>query len=358
MKILVTGGAGFIGHSLIAALPAHHDVIVVDSLVPETHGAGATFSRALAERARCIRCDVADVAAWRDAAAGTHTVVHLAALTGTAQSAHQAERYRRANLTGTIRLCEGLASLDQRPGRVILASSRAVYGEGPYLAPERGDVVFPPARRERDVRDGRWEPSLVPRRSLHPVAASEDMPTCPTSVYASTKAAQERHCAAFGARLGIETIAMRLQNVYGPGQHGTNPHAGVVAAIARGILQDRRVELFEDGEMTRDFVHIDDVVRALRWAIDDRRPLPRTANIGTGRRTSLRSLVGMLSAAAPAPPTVTCSGRFRAGDVRHACADTAQWSARFGAWEPVTLEAALPAYLTWLIDARTASAPL
>jgi dTDP-L-rhamnose 4-epimerase len=357
MKVLVTGGAGFIGHSLIAALPAAYEVVVVDSLVPEAHRGGADFPRALAQRAHCIRCDIADVAAWRDAAAGTQVVLHLAALTGTAQSAHQAERYRRANLTGTIRLCEGLASLARRPRRVILASSRAVYGEGPYLDPEHGDVVFPPARRAGDVGDGRWEPLLSPRRSLRPVAASETMPMRPTSVYASTKAAQERHCAAWASRHGVETIAMRLQNVYGPGQYGTNPHAGVVAALARGVLQDRRVELFEDGEMTRDFIHIDDVVRALHWAMECEQPLPHTANIGTGRRTSLRSLVEMLAVAAPMPPTVTCSGRFRAGDVRHACADTAHWRGRFGAWQPIALETGLPAYLDWLNDARAAACP-
>jgi dTDP-L-rhamnose 4-epimerase len=109
MKILVTGGAGFIGRALVAALPARDEVVVIDALVPDVHGAGARFPADLARRARCVHADVADVAAWRDAAAGVQAVVHLAALTGTAQSAHQPGRYRRANLTGTIRLCEGLA---------------------------------------------------------------------------------------------------------------------------------------------------------------------------------------------------------------------------------------------------------
>jgi dTDP-L-rhamnose 4-epimerase len=341
---------------LIATLPAAYDVVVVDALVPDAHGAGATFSPALRARAHCIHADVADVTAWRDAAAGAQAVVHLAALTGTAQSAHQAERYRRANLTGTIRLCEGLAAGRQPPARLVLASSRAVYGEGPYLDPEHGEVVFPPARHARDVRGGRWEPSLSSRRVLHPVAAAEDMPTCPASVYASTKAAQERHWAAFGSRHGIATIAMRLQNVYGPGQRGTNPHAGVVAAIARGIMRDRHVELFEDGEMTRDFVHVDDVARALRWALECDGPLPRTANIGTGQRTSLRTLVELLARAAGADPTVTCSGRFRAGDVRHACADLARWREWAGPWQPIALDRGIPAYLAWWLDAPAASA--
>jgi dTDP-L-rhamnose 4-epimerase len=357
MKILVTGGAGFIGRSLIAALPQHCEVVVVDALVPETHGDRAMFPKALAERAHCIHCDVAAVESWSDAAAGVDIVVHLAALTGTAQSAQQAERYRRANLTATIQLCQVLASRERRPQRLILASSRAVYGEGPYLDLESGDVVFPPARREMDVRDGRWELSLSRHGRLVPVAAAEQMPTHPASVYAATKVAQERHCAAFGSRHGVATMAMRLQNVYGPGQDGSNPHAGVVAAIARAILQDRRVELFEDGEMTRDFIHVDDVVRAMCWAIASEAGSPETANIGTGRRTSLRTVVDLLSTAAGVRPAVTYSGRFRAGDVRHAFADTSAWHRRCAAWRPVDLERGLPAYMNWLIDQRASATP-
>jgi dTDP-L-rhamnose 4-epimerase len=356
VKILVTGGAGFIGQALIASLPADYDVVVVDALVPDVHGADAEFPPGLARRARCLRADVADVEAWRPAAVGVQAVVHLAALTGTAQSAHQVERYRRANLTGTIRLCQGLASLDHPPERLILASSRAVYGEGPYLDHVGGEVVFPRRRRQDAVGDGRWEPWLPGRGMLSPMAASEAMPTRPASVYAATKVAQERHCAAFASRHGAAAVTLRLQNVYGPGQHGTNPHAGVVAALARGVLTTRQVELFEDGDMTRDFIHVEDVVRAMRWAVEAVTPLPRILNVGTGRRTSLRSLVGMLAEAAGRPTVVGCSGRFRAGDVRHACADTAQWCRSFGAWQPLTLETSVPGYVEWLRDARPASA--
>jgi dTDP-L-rhamnose 4-epimerase len=355
VKIFVTGGAGFIGQSLIAALPPRYEVVVVDSLERETHGDRPSFPAPLSQRAHCIRSDVADTGAWKDAAAGSRIVIHLAALTGTAQSARQAERYRRANLTATSRLCDGLASLARGPERLILASSRAVYGEGPYLDPERGDVVFPSARSESKVRDAGWEPTVTGRGRLQPVAASEDMPTHPVSVYAATKVAQERRCAAFASACGVETMAVRLQNVYGPGQDGSNPHAGVVAAIARAILDDRSVELFEDGEMTRDFVHIDDAVGALLWAIETDALLPRTVNIGTGRRTSLRALVNLLSAAAGRQPAVICSGRFRPGDVRHAVADTSAWARRREGWHPAALESAIPAYLDWLIDQRVPS---
>ena len=356
MKILVAGGAGFIGQSLVAALPAKYEVVVVDSLVPEIHGDHPRFTTALLRRARCIRCDVADIDVWKDAVAGAQTVVHLAALTGTAQSAHQAERYRRANLTGTMRLCEGLSSFARQPQRLILASSRAVYGEGPYLDTQHGDIVYPSARRDHDARRQQWEPSLSRRSVLRPVAASEGMPTRPVSVYAATKIAQERHCARFALRHGVVTIAMRLQNVYGPGQNGTNTHAGVVASLARDVIRDRRVELFEDGEMTRDFIHVDDVVRALRWAIECGDPMPRAVNIGTGRPTSLRTLVHLLTTAAGQQTAVTCSGRFRAGDVRHAFADTSTWAGWFGSWQPIALEAAIPKYLDWLTAEHSASA--
>jgi dTDP-L-rhamnose 4-epimerase len=239
---------------------------------------------------------------------------------------------------------------------LILASSRAVYGEGPYLDSGRGEVVFPPARRKPGLPAAGWEAMLPGRGPLQPLAASEAMPCHPASVYAATKVAQERHCRTFAARHGVATIALRLQNVYGPGQDGLNPQAGLVAALARGVLQHHRIELFEDGAMTRDFIHIDDVVRAMRWSLEARLPLPPVANVGTGWRTPLRQVAELLAGAAGVPLTVSCSGRFRAGDIRHACADTTLWRAWCGTWEPVTLDAALPAYVQWLTDAKAASA--
>jgi dTDP-L-rhamnose 4-epimerase len=181
------------------------------------------------------------------------------------------------------------------------------------------------------------------------------MPPQPASLYAATKLAQERAVAALASRCGVAAVALRLQNVYGPGQDGSNPHAGVVAALARGILQDRSVELFEDGEMSRDFVHVDDVVRALRWAIEFDGAMPDVLNVGTGRRTPLRRLAELIDAHAGGGADIHCSGRLRAGDIRHAAADTTAWSAAFGSWTPVTLDGAMPAYLDWLAAQRVAA---
>jgi len=353
MKVLVTGGAGFISQSLIAALPAAYEVVVVDSLAPEAHDGATDIPAALSARARCICADVADVDAWSAAAAGVDVVVHLAALTGTGQSDRQAPRYLAHNVTATARLCDALAGLSRPPHRVILASSRAVYGEGAYADGDR--LIFPGARRDEDLAAGQWE-LTVDGRSLRPVATAEDAPVAPVSVYALTKLLQERLVRACAERLGIDSVMLRLQNVYGPLQGGANPHAGIVAALARGIVQENRVELFEDGDMTRDFIHIDDVVGVFRAAIDRQTTIAQTLNVGTGRRTSLRQLVALLSELAAAPAVVSCHGRFRGGDVRHAAADMGRLAQFAGEWQPRDLAAGLTGYVGWLaqhLEARS-----
>ena len=335
----MTGGAGFIGRRLIAALDDSCEIAVLDALVPEVHAPGADFPSELRRRAHCVRADLGDVAAWRGAAAGVDVVVHLAALTGTGDSDAQPKRYLDHNVLATVRLCEVLDVC--QPSRVVLASSRAVYGEGPYRAGDR--VVYPGARRAAALAAGQWE--CV--GAGEPMLCDESAAAQPVSFYGLTKLWQEQVLSAFAATRGIGLHVLRLQNVYGPLQDGTNPAAGIVATLARNIICGRGVELFEDGEMTRDFVHVDDVVRAIISSIEVATG-QQTFNIGTGSRTSLREMVRMLSGFAGESPMVSCAGRYRLGDVRHAAADMSRYARAAGAWTPIALADGLSSYVDWL----------
>lgn len=345
MRLLVTGGAGFIGRSLLRALPPGDDVVVIDSLVPEVHGPAAAFPPDVAARAHCIHCDVGEVEAWQRAAEGVDVVVHLAALTGTGQGMYQQQRYVAGNVAATRRFGDGLAALRGRPSLVILASSRAVYGEGPY---RDGDQVrYPGSRSDADLAAGRWDFANAAGEALVPMPAHEEAATQPVSVYALTKQGQEEALAALASRLGFGLLVLRLQNVYGPLQQQANPYTGIVGTFANAMLGEGRLELFEDGEMSRDFVFIDDVVRAMLAGIRHPGRWQHTLNVGTGRRTTLRAMASQLAAIAGVTPAVECTGRYRVGDIRHASADMRAYQNMVGPWRPTPLADGLAAYVAW-----------
>lgn len=354
MKLLITGGAGFIGRALLRALPPETEVVVVDSLVEDVHGADAAFPDEVARRARCIRCDLRDVDGWRHAVTGTDVVVHLASLTGTGQGMYQQARYREHNVLATSRLCEVLSAMRPRPYRVVLTSSRAVYGEGAFLD---GDAVVHPAPRRADaLAAGQWEIAGRDGRPLTPAAVAEQAPAQPASVYGLTKLEQERLLSRFATESELDLIVFRLQNVYGPWQQTANPYAGIVGTLVHGVLGAGAVELFEDGEMTRDFVFVDDVVAALLAGVRQAGPVAATFNVGSGHSESLRDVVRLLGDLTGRTPAVAISGRYRVGDIRHARADMRAYELAFGSWRARGLADGLREYLDWYVTQPAASA--
>jgi dTDP-L-rhamnose 4-epimerase len=345
MKILVTGGAGFIGRWLLRHLSPTVDVVVVDLLEPQVHGPGAEFPVEVRARAECICADVQDVGKWSAAATGCDVVVHLASQTGTGQSMYQEARYIEHNVEGTKRLCEGLATLPALPRSLILASSRAVYGEGAFL--QERQVVFPGPRDAEALAAGRWELENHDRTPLQPTPTPEHAPLQPSSVYGITKVRQEQIIADFSRVHGLRHVTLRLQNVYGPWQQLSNPYTGIIGTFANGILRDGRVELFEDGLMTRDFVSVKDVVATIVTSMADTRPDSLTLNVGTGQPLTLRDTVALMSTAIGRHVDIACRGRYRLGDVRHACADMTAYSRAFGAWKPIALAEGLADYVEW-----------
>ena len=360
MRVLVTGGAGFIGRRLVRRLTRDGaDVAVLDALVPSVHGEEATVPDL--GGALFVRGDVRDPAAWVEAArGGVDAVVHLAAETGTGESMYRTCHYVDVNVRGAAILCDLITRREINPGRVVLASSRAVYGEGPYRTP-RGEVVYPGPRSRAALEAGRWEPEGPSGESLSPVAAdAASARTAPASAYGTTKLAQEELLRVALPPAGIGFVALRLQNVYGPGQSLLNPYTGILSIFSVQLLHGERVRLFEDGLATRDFVYVDDAVDALAIGLRvDVARTPAILDVGGGTRTAIAEAAEMLRRKLDAPPeAVAVTGEFRVGDIRHAQADLSRADALLG-WRPsVPLDRGLDALTEWVRDVAAAGSRL
>jgi dTDP-L-rhamnose 4-epimerase len=323
--LLVTGGAGFIGSSVVAALvAAGHDVTVLDSGHPAAHRGPLP---PIAQVAQVLRHDLRDRDAVDRALAGVDAVVHQAALVGLGTDLDDLPEYVGCNDLGTAVLLAAMA----RAGvsRLVLASSMVVYGEGAYTCPAHGPVR-PAARAVADLAAGRFEPGCPDCGApLEPDLVSEDAPLDPRSVYAATKLAQEHLSAAWARQTGGSVAALRYHNVYGPGMPRDTPYSGVAALFRSALEAGRPPRVFEDGRQRRDFVHVSDVARANLAALDLDRPGLRAYNISSGVPVTIGEVAtGLATATAGPAPVVT--GEFRLGDVRHIVASPARAAAELG----------------------------
>jgi len=321
-KILLTGGAGFIGSHLASALVERgHQVRVLDIMHPQVHGTESR--RPEPPGAEMIRGDLLDPGILARALEGMEVIFHQAAAVGVGQSMYEAARYTRVNSLGTAMLMEKIATPGSRVEKVIVASSMSIYGEGRYRCPACGPVAPDQRGRER-LRSGKWEPACpVCGQDLTPLPTDESKPPNPSSVYAITKRSQEETVLVMGKAYGIPAVALRYFNVYGPGQALSNPYTGVAAIFSSRLLNRNPPCLFEDGEQGRDFVHVADIVQANLLAMEKREADFQVFNVGTGIRTSLRELVrGLTRRLAPENNVVPkILGTFREGDIRHCYAD-------------------------------------
>ncbi|MEX2288707.1 MAG: NAD-dependent epimerase/dehydratase family protein [Mycobacteriales bacterium] len=327
MHVLVTGGAGFIGgHVVTALLDAGHTVRVLDALLPEVHGGG--WPSSLDTRAERVHADVRSADSYKQALDGIDAVCHQAAMVGLGVDLQDLPRYVGHNDLGTAVL---LAAMDRAGiGRLVLASSMVVYGEGRYSCAEHG-VVRPGPRAESQLADGRFEPPCpVCGRPLQPGTVPEDAPLDPRNVYAASKTAQE-HLAASWARAGGGTaVALRYHNVYGPRMPKDTPYAGVASLFRSALQRGETPRVFEDGGQRRDFVHVRDVAQANRLALTAGRPGALVAyNVASGVPHTVGDLARELAAACEGPaPVVT--GQYRLGDVRHVVASAERARAELG----------------------------
>jgi dTDP-L-rhamnose 4-epimerase len=351
--VLISGGAGFIGSALSYRLvQAGYEVAVMDVLHPQVHAGPRELD--LAPSVRLFTGDVTHAPDW-DAVLrlfDPSQVIHLAAETGTAQSLSEATRHGSVNVVGTTQLLDALSRSSLVPDQLVLASSRAVYGEGAWQFRSEGGTrtFYPPPRSHAQLVAGIWDPAGPtgePVVSL-PSRAGRTEPR-PTNVYAGTKLAQEHLMASWAAAHDTKLSVLRLQNVYGPGQSLTNSYTGIVTLFSRLAREQRPLEVYEDGRIVRDFVFIEDVVEALFAAVRTPATVPRCIDIGSGVATTIHELARKVAALCAAPEPIVV-GKFRDGDVRAASCDIEPARDEL-AWAPKSsLEDGLPALLEWIAN--------
>jgi dTDP-L-rhamnose 4-epimerase len=349
-KILVTGGAGFIGSFLVDALVERgHEVRIYDALVPQVHGPEQALPDYVNPNAEFIRGDVRDRESLGQALEGVDVVFHLAAAVGVGQSMYQIQHYTEVNTLGGAVLLDLLANTKHQVRKMLVASSMSIYGEGKYHCADCG-VVFPRLRTEAQLRNRDWEmkcPHCGQDVGLMPT--DEEKLLYPTSIYAITKRDHEEMFLSTGLAYGIPAVALRFFNTYGPRQALSNPYTGVMAIFSGRLLNGQPPVIYEDGLQSRDFTHVKDIVQGLLLAMDRPEADYQVFNLGTGAPTSIAEVAEMLSQhltdGRVKPQTLN---QFRAGDIRHCYADLTKARRLLGFEPRIPLQEGMADLLAWV----------
>ena len=352
-RILITGGAGFIGSKLAWQLQRDgHTVVVLDNLLPQVHG---DHPQPNLPDCETIWADVRDREALTRAMQGVDVVHHLAAETGVGQSQYEIARYVSVNTHGTALVLETAAAAGVR--QVVIASSRAVYGEGRFECPKCGKSFAATARSSQQMDEGRFE-VYCPECGAPASAAlmSETTPVNPISIYGLTKYQQEQLGQQVSAINKLETTTLRLFNVYGPGQSLKNPYVGVLGTFFRRASANETIEVYEDGKMSRDFVFVDDVVEAFRRVTNHEAAFGQVLNVGTGYRLTLLEIAAEMFGALSKEPQIKISGRYRSGDIRHAVADVSRLEQQMGFVPRTSFAEGLQSFVAWAREHNSAGA--
>ena len=351
-NVLITGGAGFIGSNLALKLIAKgYKVTVLDNLSPQIHGENPKQSSPLfisiKDSVKFIEGTVTSKDDWIKALDGQDTIVHYAAETGTGQSMYEIQKYVDVNVNGTAIMLDLLANTNHHVKKVVIASSRSIYGEGKYIN-ERGESVYPQHRTSEYMDGGDFEVKFSGSEILKLVGTDEESKIHPSSVYGITKQNQEQMIMTVCPTLGIAPVAFRYQNVYGPGQSLKNPYTGILSIFSTQIKNGNGINIFEDGKETRDFVYIDDVVDATILGIEKEEANNEVFNVGTGVATDVISVATNLIKNYGVDVPVAVSGNYRLGDIRHNYADLSKINSKLGFTPKYSFEEGLKEFTNWV----------
>ncbi len=349
-QILITGGAGFIGSNLsIKLVGKGYTVTVLDNLLEQVHGGGPNpvLPAALTGKVKFIKADVRDKAAMLEAVKQADIIVHMAAETGTGQSMYETEKYIDVNCRGTAVLLDILLNEKHNVRKVVLSSSRAVYGEGKYQN-KQGRVIYPNSRSEEQLSIKNFEPVGDNNETISALPTDEESRINPFSIYAATKYNQEQYISIACRAAGIPFVIFRYQNVYGPGQSLKNPYTGILSIFSTQIKNGNAINIFEDGLESRDFVFVDDVVNATTMGIENDAANNEIFNVGTGKAITVLTVANTLARLYQVKPEIKITGQYRIGDIRHNYADITKIERTLGFKPLIDFDAGISKFTAWV----------
>ena len=354
MNILITGGAGFIGSNLaLKLLSKGHVVTILDNLSTQIHGSDpkntSPLYKSIMEKVKFIHGDVCEEKYWREALLNQDVIVHFAAETGTGQSMYEINKYSSVNIMGTSIMLDLLTNKnDYNVRKIVIASSRSIYGEGKYQCNTHG-IVYPNERLNEDMSKGDFNvkcPKCGDNVTLLPT--DENSKIHPSSIYGITKQVQEQMCMVVGKSIGIPVVSFRYQNVYGPGQSLSNPYTGILSIFSTIIKNNNDINIFEDGKESRDFVFIDDVVDATILGIEKSEANYNIFNVGSGEMIDVITVAKKLKSNYEGESNISISGNFRLGDIRDNHADIFKIKKLLGYTPKVNFDKGINLFTDWV----------
>ena len=358
-NILVTGGAGFIGSNLILKLTRiGYTVTVLDNLSKQIHGNNPELDsplfQSIKDKVVFKNGSVTSREDWESVIHNQDAIIHLAAETGTGQSMYCIEKYVEVNELGTAIMLDILTNKRHQVKKVIIASSRSIYGEGKYMHPDHG-IVYPNARSNDDMLKGDFRVKIFDDKDLELLPTDENSKIHPSSVYGITKQNQEQLILTVCSTIGIPAVSLRYQNVYGPGQSLSNPYTGILSIFSTQIRNGNDIQVFEDGNESRHFVFIDDVVDATILALEYENSGCEIFNVGSGIPTSVLQVASTLIKEYNSDTKITISGKFRLGDIRHNYACLEKIHKSLGFIPKVKFNEGINRFVTWVLSQKIES---
>lgn len=355
-NILISGGAGFIGSNLALHLKSEgYEVTVLDNLSAQIHGENpendSYLFQSILDEVEIIVGDVTNKVDWEKAILGQHAIIHLAAETGTGQSMYEVSNYVKTNVLGTSQLMEVLMNTPNSIKKIILASTRAVYGEGKYINVEN-QLIYPKQRDSVEMSRGKFEIYDEKGQVLKAVATDENSAVHPSSIYGITKYNQEQILQAICPNLDVQLGILRFQNVYGEGQSLKNAYTGILSIFSTQILNGENLQIFEDGKESRDFVHIEDAVDAIRLVLENKMSENKIYNVGSGIATSVVEVAKQLVENYNKEVAIQITEQYRIGDIRHNFADISKIENELHFQPKISLQTGLKRFTDWVLTQK------